>query len=103
MKEIGVDDTWEQQDIKIHPVTKTQLDEMRNFTNSYESLFNRRAQKYKTLGLKDKQLTEEDYKNYLLQEYTFLKRPVVKLNNIFFVGNSKKVVTSILKELDTIN
>ena len=61
-------------------------------SGSYESLFSRRALKYKALGLKDKTLSETDYKNFILEEYTFLKRPVIIINNAIFVGNSKKTV-----------
>ena len=99
MKEIQVDDSWEKQDIKTQQITAEQLEVMKNFTGSYESLFSRRAMKYKALGLKDVTLTEEDYKKYILEEYTFLKRPVVLLNEKVFVGNSKKVVASIIEEL----
>jgi len=99
MKEIGVDDSWEKQEIKTQKITAPQLEEMKNFTGSYESLFSRRAMKYKALGLKDKTLTEDDYKNYILEEYTFLKRPVVILDSKVFVGNAKKVVASIVEEL----
>jgi len=99
MKELQIDNSWEKQEIKTQPITEEQLSEMKNFTGSYESLFSRRAMKYKALGLKDKTLTEEDYKQFILEEYTFLKRPVVLLNKNVFVGNSKKVIASIIEEL----
>ena len=73
------------QDIKIEKITPTQLDEMKRMAGSFEALFSRRALKYKELGLKDKQLTENDYRKFILDEYTFLKRPVVIIdNNILF-------------------
>ncbi len=99
MKEIQVDDSWEKQDIKKQAITVAQLEEMKRLSGSYESLFSRRAMKYKPLGLKDKVLSEDDYKNYILEEYTFLKRPVVILDSKIFVGNSKKTVMSIINEL----
>ena len=72
-----------------------ELNEMYSKTSSYEALFNKRAQKYKTLGLKEKNLKEKDLKNLILAEYTFLKRPVFLIDDILFVGNSKKVITSL--------
>ena len=57
---------------------------------SYEALFSRRAMKYKEWGLKDKPLTEKDYRDLILQEYTFLKRPVVVNGKKIFIGSSKK-------------
>jgi arsenate reductase (glutaredoxin) len=65
------------QDIKTEKITAVQLDELKERVGSYEALFSRRAVKYKELGLKDKSLTEKDYRRLILEEYTFLKRPVV--------------------------
>ncbi len=77
------------QDIKTEKITKEQLEDMKVLTGSYEALFSKRAMKYKALGLKEKNLSENDFKNYILEEYTFLKRPVIVVDNEIFVGNSK--------------
>ena len=82
-------------DIKTNLITAAQLDEMYTQTSSYEALFSKRAQKYKSMGLKDQNLQEADFKKLLLQEYTFLKRPVFLIDNTIFVGNSKKVIESL--------
>lgn len=95
MKEVGVDDSFKKQDIKNESITADQLDQMQKMAGSYEALFSRVARKYKSLGLKDKKLSEEDYKNYILEEYTFLKRPVFIINNEIFIGNSKKSVEAV--------
>ena len=52
---------------------------------------------YKELGLKDKKLEEKDYRNFILEEYTFLKRPVTIINDKIFIGSEKKTVEA-LKE-----
>ena len=80
------------QDIKTEPITEPQIKAMRSLTDSYESLFSKRARLYKELGLKDKSLSEDAIKNYILEHYTFLKRPVIIFNNQIFIGNSKKTV-----------
>lgn len=99
IKETGVDKKgFDLQDIKTEKITAAQLDDMKKRAGSYEALFSRRALKYKELGLKDKTLTEKDYRNYILQEYTFLKRPVTILNNKIFVGNDRKTVEALKKE-----
>lgn len=87
----------ELQNIKEEKITPQQLEEMKNLAGSYEALFSRRALKYKELGLKDKQLTEDDYKNFILDEYTFLKRPVTIFNGKIFIGNDKKTVEALKK------
>ena len=85
------------QDIKFEKITPAQLDEMKKMAGSYESLFSRRALKYKALGLKDKKLEEKDYRNYILEEYTFLKRPVVIINDKIFAGSEKKTLEALKK------
>ena len=97
LKEVNIDG-FEKQEIKTNPVTVNQLEEMRKLTDSYESLFNKRARLYKERDLKNKTITEDDYKQFVLEEYTFLKRPVFIVDNKIFIGNSKKVIET-LKEV----
>jgi arsenate reductase len=85
------------QDIKFEKITPAQLDEMKRMAGSYEALFSRRAIKYKELGLKDKKPEEKDYRNYILDEYTFLKRPVVIIDDKIFAGSEKKNVEALKK------
>src|SRR5712675_1286436 len=85
------------QNIKEDKITPEQLDEMKDLIGSYEALFSRRALKYKSMGLKDKKLTEKDYRDLILQEYTFLKRPVVISGKKIFSGSEKKTVAEVIK------
>lgn len=78
------------QDIKATPLDAATLDAMKAMAGSYEALFSRRAIKYKTLGLKDRKLTEKDIRKLILEEYTFLKRPVVIDGDAIYVGSEKK-------------
>lgn len=90
---------FELQDIKHEPITSEQLDQMKTLAGSYEALFSRVARKYKMLGLKEKELSEADYRDYILNEYTFLKRPVILVEDEIFIGNSKKVVASAAEKI----
>ena len=100
IKETGVEKAgFTMQDIKTEKITPAQLEEMKKMAGSYEALFSRRAIKYKEMGLKDKALTEKEYRDLILEEYTFLKRPVAILNNTIFVGNEKKTVGALKKAL----
>lgn len=85
-------DNLEQQDIKTEKITAAQLDEMKQLAGSYEALFSRRAMKYRSMGLADQTLAEDDYRRLILEEYTFLKRPVVVAKGQIFVGSAKKAV-----------
>lgn len=100
IKETGIDKKgFVMQDIKTEKITPTQLEEMKSLAGTYESLFSRRALKYKEWGLKEKQLTEKDYRQYILDEYTFLKRPVVIIEKKIFIGSEKKNIAALKASL----
>ncbi len=85
------------QDIKTEPITSAQLEEMKELAGSYEKLFSRIALKFRAWGLNEKKLTEKDYKKYILEEYTFLKRPVILTKGQIFIGNSKSNIAAAAK------
>lgn len=89
MKSISLEG-FEFQEIKNQPITLTQLEEMHELSKTYESLFSRRAKKYAAMGLKNEILDELDYKQLILSDYTFLKRPVIILGSQIFIGSDKK-------------
>jgi arsenate reductase len=76
-----------------------QIEQMAKMSGSYESLFSKRAIKYKSMGLNKKVLTENEFKKLILEEYTFLKRPVIIINDNIFVGNAKNTIDSVAKFL----
>ncbi len=82
------------QDIKTEAITAEQLEDMREKAGSYEALFSKIARKYRALGLNERKLTENEMKHYILEEYTFLKRPVILINSKIYIGNSKSTISS---------
>ncbi|WBL22172.1 arsenate reductase family protein [Zunongwangia sp. HRR-M8] len=94
LNEIEAPAAFELQDIKTNAITKTQIEEMQKLAGSYESLFSKRARLYKERDLKNKNLSEEDYKALILEHYTFLKRPVIINDDEIFIGNAKKNVAA---------
>jgi arsenate reductase len=91
---------FEIKDVKMAPITEEELSQLRSLAGSYEALFSRRSQKYKSVGLSEKILGEADYKALLLSEYTFLKRPVILDGEHLFIGNSKATVEALLRHLN---
>ncbi|WP_413999632.1 arsenate reductase family protein [Flavobacterium sp. W1B] len=87
-------------DIKQNPLTIEELEEMHQISGSYEVLFSKKAQLYKSMNLKDKSLTEEDYKNYILEHYTFLSRPVFVIENKVYIGGSQQSMLQVMKALE---
>ncbi|ARV15479.1 arsenate reductase family protein [Polaribacter sp. SA4-12] len=98
LKEVNTDG-FERQEIKANNITATQLEEMYTLSGSYEALFNKRANLYKSMDLKNQVLSEADYKQFLLDEYTFLKRPVFIVDKEIFIGNSKKVIENLKEKI----
>lgn len=100
IKELGLNEqNMTFQDIKTEKMTAEQVDQMKAMSGSYESLFSRRAMKYKSMGLAQKDLSETDYRDLIVEEYTFLKRPVIILDDQIFIGNSKNVVAAVKEAL----
>ena len=94
IKETGVDKKgFTMQDIKTEKITPAQIDEMGKLAGSFEALFSRVALKYKTLD--PKPASEKEYRKLILEEYTFLKRPVAIVGGKIFIGNSKKNVEAL--------
>jgi len=99
LNHLQLNEDFELQDIKKTAITPEELAHLKSLLGSYEALFSKRAKLYKEFGLKEKSLTDNDYKNYILEHYTFLKRPILVLDNQLYVGNSPKIINSAKKAL----
>jgi arsenate reductase len=92
LKELNLSSDFILQDIKSDEITVKQLEYMKTLAGSYEALFSKKAKLYKEMGLKTQTLQERDYKHYILEHYTFLRRPVIIIDDAIFIGNSKQVI-----------
>lgn len=81
-------------DIKETNIDPETLDWLKEKVGSYEGLFSKRALKYRGMGLHEMDLKEADYRKYMLEEYTFLKRPFIIYDDRIWIGNAKKEVDS---------
>jgi|TARA_R100000935_G_scaffold11133_1_gene22231 arsenate reductase len=99
MKELNLPSSFIKQDIKTQGLSEQDVEEMQNLAGSYEALFSKRAQLYKQRNLKDEDLIEDDFRDLILEHYTFLKRPVIINNDQIFIGNSKKVIEAAKESL----
>jgi len=86
---------WELREIKKEPITKEELEEMHEKTKSYEVLFSKKSTQIKLRELDVKSLTENDFKELLLDHYTFLKRPVFITDDKIFIGNDKSNIAAL--------
>lgn len=85
---------WELREIKKEPITQEEVEAMYRITQSYEDLFSKKSTQIKLREIDLKTLTEEDYKELLLDHYTFLKRPVFLTDKEIFIGSDKKNIDS---------
>lgn len=107
MQSVGVASyPFELQDIKSEKITPDQIDEMARLVSlqnpkvaPYEALFSKIAMKYRSMGLNKMTLQEADYRNYILQEYTFLKRPVFIIDHTIYIGNAAKTTAAVAAAL----
>jgi len=102
IKSLPNTDRLEFHDIRQNPINEQELEEMYQLSGSYEALFSKKAQLYKAMDLKNKNLTEADFKKYLLEHYTFLSRPVFIINDNIYIGNSQQNVLEVIKVLGNV-
>lgn len=92
LKELDLPANVELQDIKQENIDEKTLDYLKSKVGSYEDLFSKKAMKFRSMGLNNMKLTENDFRKYMLQEYTFLKRPFILIDDEVFIGNAKSTV-----------
>ena len=87
-------------DIKQHNITGKDLDFAASKTGGYESLFNKRAQKLKLVPDSEKPITDQDFRKLILEEYTFLKRPLAIIDEDIYAGNSRETIQKLKSRLE---
>jgi arsenate reductase len=99
LKELNLREDIELREIKSQPLTLSELERLANKTGSYEAIFSRKARKYQELNLKNQRLTEADFKELLLGDYTFLKRPVLEMGKHVISGNTRESIDRMREHL----
>ena len=94
IKELNLPEEVTLQDIKKEPLSSVQLEALHRLSGSYEALFSRRARLYNQRKLREKKLSETDFRDLLLEHYSFLKRPVLVLDKEIYIGNSAQTVAA---------
>lgn len=87
-------------DLKIRSITVKELEEIRAKVTSYEALFSKRSLKF--ASVKELLIHEEAFKDHILKEYTFLKRPVIIYDDFVSVGSEKAVIESLKRKFNSV-
>jgi arsenate reductase len=82
------------QDLKVEGISPSELDFLRTRVSLYEDLLNKRARLLREYTLSEDDNREDQIRDLILSHYSFLKRPILVLQNQIFVGNSEKIVQS---------
>ena len=90
LSELENKDTFEIIDIKSQGYSEADLEKMYQRAGSYHALFSKVAKKYKEMRLSERQLKEEEMRDFILSDYTFLKRPIMINDNEILVGKLKR-------------
>lgn len=91
---------FEFQDVKKQAISEADLSFLRDEVGSYELIFNKRSKLYRERNLNEQNLTEEDYKQLILEHYTFLKRPIIVIKDRVITGNATKIIKEVRKYLE---
>ncbi|MFO7845862.1 MAG: Spx/MgsR family RNA polymerase-binding regulatory protein [Balneolaceae bacterium] len=72
-------------DLKKEPLSEQKLDEFVHKVG-LDVILNKRGMKWRTLGLKDKNLDDDELFDQLLEHQTMIKRPVMEKDEAVLVG-----------------
>ncbi|MEZ5305799.1 MAG: arsenate reductase family protein [Pyrinomonadaceae bacterium] len=64
-------------DIKEEKLSRKEIERLASFAGGADSIFSRRAIKYRTMKLNERELSEKEMIRLMADEYTFIKRPLV--------------------------
>lgn len=84
-------------DVKKDPLTPNELADLVKKAG-LDTLVNRQGRKWKMLGLSDKQLSDNDLFEVLLEHQTMIKRPVLRKGEAVLVGFDEDGISAFLGE-----
>ncbi len=85
---------YELQDFKTQAVGCEKVSSWLDFV-TLKQLFNTRSTTYRNLKLKEKNLSEDEKKEYLCKENLLIKRPVIEFNDTVIVGYNEDNFTGV--------
>lgn len=83
-------------DVRAQPLTREEVEDLARKAGGAETLFSRRALKYRQMGLHEQQLSEDDLLRLMTEEYTFVTRPVIVRGDRATAGFSAKRVDALV-------
>ncbi len=84
-------------DIKEKRLSRREIEQLVERVAGVESLFSKRAMKYRAMGLHEREVSEKEMIKLMVDEYTFIRRPVLVYEDMALAGFSKKKYDELLK------
>ena len=82
--------------LKEEPLSVDEVRDLAAKAGGAEALFSRRAMKYRSMGLHERQLSHDDLLRLMSEEYTFVTRPVIVNGDRATAGFSAKRVDELV-------
>lgn len=83
-------------DLKAMPLERAEVEDLVRKVGGAETLFSKRAMKYRSMGLHEQTLSDDDYLRLMTEEYTFITRPVIVRGDRATAGFSAKRVDALV-------
>ena len=83
-------------DLKAQPLERAEVEDLARKVGGAEKLFSRRAIKFRTMGLHEQELSDDDLLRLMTEEYTFVTRPVIVRGDRATAGFSAKRVDELV-------
>jgi len=84
-------------DLKENRLSRKEVEQLVGLAGGAEILFSKRAMKYRAMGLHERTLNSKDLVDFMVEEYTFIRRPVLVFGDTALAGFSKKKYEELLK------
>jgi arsenate reductase len=99
LKRLDIPDDIVLQDIKTQKISPVQLSQLEDKVSDISELFSKKARNYRLRGLHEKVISASEMRELILEDYTFLSRPVALLDDEIFIGNREETISRLEKKL----
>jgi arsenate reductase len=85
-------------DVKTERLSRAEVQKLAALVGGPEALFSRRAMKYRSMNLGERELDDDDLLDLMAEEYTFIRRPVLVDGGRAVAGFTPKIYDKFLQK-----
>jgi arsenate reductase (glutaredoxin) len=83
--------------LKTDMLTRQEIEKLAEMVGGVDQMFSQRAIKYRELGLNKREVSTNEMIEFMVADYTFIKRPVLVIDGKAISGFSEKSYEEFLK------